>query len=83
MFYQDFFTPSIGEKLVVKREFNNTMDKQAVKEVKGDEMVGLASSRIVWYFLARSGEIRLEVIGRRRCEEWWFHGSLNLAPQTK
>ena len=26
--YQDVFTPSIGEKLVAKREFNNTMDKQ-------------------------------------------------------
>ena len=37
---QDVFTPSIGEKLVVKREFNNTMDKQAVKVVK----VGLTSS---------------------------------------
>ena len=37
-------TPSIGEKLVAKPEFNNTMDKQAVKVVKGDETVGLASS---------------------------------------
>ena len=38
--YQDVFTPSIGQKLVAKREFNNTMDKQAVKVVKGDETVG-------------------------------------------
>ena len=39
--YQDvFFTPSVGEKLVAKREFNDTMGKQAVKVVKGDEMVG-------------------------------------------
>ena len=30
----------IGEKLVAKRELNNTMDKQAVKVVKGDETVG-------------------------------------------
>ena len=29
--YQDIFTPSIGEKLVAKLGFNNTMDKQAVK----------------------------------------------------
>ena len=29
--YQDIFTPSIGEKLVAKREFNNTMDKQERK----------------------------------------------------
>ena len=38
--YQDVFTPSIGQKLVAKRELNNTMDKQAVKVVKGDETVG-------------------------------------------
>ena len=29
--YQDVFTPSTGEKLVAKLEFNNTMAKQAVK----------------------------------------------------
>ena len=38
--YQDVFTPSVGQRLVAKREFNNTMDKQAVKVVKGDETVG-------------------------------------------
>ena len=42
--YQEVFTPSLGENLVIRREFNNTMDKQAVKVVKGDETVGLASS---------------------------------------
>ena len=35
--FKDLFKPSIGEKLVAKREFNNTMDKHAVKVVKGDE----------------------------------------------
>ena len=68
--YQDVFTPSIGEKVVAKWEFNNTMDKQALKVVKGDETVGHLPrkfSRIVWYFLARSGEISVEVIGRWRC----------------
>ena len=66
--YQDLFTPSIGEKFVAKREFNNTMDKQAVKVVKGDKTVGHLPrkfSRIVWYFLAHSGEISVEVISRR------------------
>ena len=41
-----------------------------MKVVKGDETVGHLPrkfSRIVWYFLARSGEISVEVIGRRRC----------------
>ena len=68
--YQDLFTPSIGEKLVAKWEFNNTMDKQAMRVVKGDEKVGQLPckfSRIVWHFLARSGEISVEVIGRRLC----------------
>ena len=62
--------PSIGEKLVAKREFNNTMDKHSVKVVKGNETVSQLPckfSRIVWYFLAHSGEISVEVIGCRRC----------------
>ena len=55
------------------------MDKQAVKVVKGDETVGHLPrkfSRIVWYFLACSAEISVEVIGRRRCRRmevpWQF-----------
>ena len=31
--FQDLFKPSIGEKLVAKREFNNAMDKHVVKVV--------------------------------------------------
>ena len=55
-----------NEKLVAKREFNNPMDKHAVKVVKDDETV----SRITWYFLARSGKISVEVIGcRRHCKQ--------------
>ena len=45
------------------------MDKNAVKVVKDDETVSHLPrdfSRIAWYFLARSGEISVEVIGRRR-----------------
>ena len=61
-----FCKPSIGEKLVAKREFNNPMDKHAVKD---DETVGHLPrefSRIAWYFLARSEEISVEVIGRSK-----------------
>ena len=43
--YQDLWKPSIGENLVAKREFNNPMDKHAVKVVKGDEMVGHLSRK--------------------------------------
>ena len=38
--FQDLFKPSIGEKLVGKGEFNNTIDKHASKVVKGDQPVG-------------------------------------------
>ena len=68
--YQDLWKPSIREKLVAKREFNNPMDKHAVKVVKGDETVGHLSrkfSQITQYFLARSGEISFEVIGHKQC----------------
>ena len=61
--FQDLFKPSIGEKLVGKGEFNNAKYKHAVKVVKGDQPVGHLSrkfSRIVWYFLARSGEISVD-----------------------
>ena len=66
--YQDEWKPSIGGKLVAKQEFKKLMDKHAEKVLKGNEVVGHLPcdfSRTVWYFLARSGEIRVEVIGRR------------------
>ena len=50
-----------------------------MKVVKGDEMVGILIcefSRIVLYFLARSEEICVEVIGRMAVDdavEWRFH----------
>ena len=67
MFFKSYLSHQGGEKLVAKREFNNTMDKHAVKVVKGGEKVGHLPrkfSRIMWYFLARSGEISVEVINR-------------------
>ena len=59
----------IGEKLVAKQEFNNPMDKHAVKVVKSDETVGHLSRKFsqITYFLARSGEIGFEVIGHKQC----------------
>ena len=67
--FQDLFNPSIAEKLVGKREFNNTIDKHAVKVVKGDQAVGHLPhkfSQIVWYFLASSGEISVDWRARAR-----------------
>ena len=43
--YQDLWKPSIGEKLVAKREFNKPKDKHTVKVVKGDETVGNLSRK--------------------------------------
>ena len=65
--YRDVWKPSIREKLVAKPEFNNPTDKHAVKAIKGDKTVGHLPpefSRVAWYFLGRSGEISVEVIGR-------------------
>ena len=71
--YQDIWKPSIGEKLVGKRDFDNPMDIHGVKVVEGNETVShlpCKFSRIALYFLARSGEISVEVIGRRgHCEQ--------------
>ena len=52
-----------------KLEFNNPTDKHAVKVAKGDKTVGHLPhefSRVAWYFLGRSGEISVEVIGCRQ-----------------
>ena len=60
-------------KLVAKREFDNPMDKHAVKVVLGNESDShllREFSRIAWYFLACSGEISVKVIGcRRHCKQ--------------
>ena len=67
-FIKTYLSHQCREKLIAKRDFNNTMDKHAVKVVKGNETVGHLPrkfSRIVWYFLAHSGEISVEVIDRR------------------
>ena len=76
-----FIKTYLRQKLVAKREFNNTMDKQAVKVVKDDELVGHLPRKLSWivlYFLARSGDCTVErnqwsVAGD--VEEWRFHGS--------
>ena len=41
--YQDVWKPSIGEKLVAKQEFDNPMDKHAVKVVKRSAICHVSS----------------------------------------
>ena len=64
--YRDAWEPSVGEKLVARREFDNRFDKFVVKVLNSEETVGHLPreySRIAWYFLARGGSI---VSGHRR-----------------
>ena len=71
--YRDVWEPSVEEKLVARREFDNRFDKFAVKVLNGEETVGHLPreySRIAWYFLARGGSISVEVSGdRRHCKQ--------------
>ena len=67
--YQDVWESLIEEKLVGKREFDDPMDKHAVKVVKGNKTVGHLPSKfsqIAWYFLACSGKINVKVISCRQ-----------------
>ena len=67
--YRDLWEPSVGEKLVARREFDNQFDKFAVKVLNGEETVGHLPreySRIAWYFLARGGSISVQVSGHRQ-----------------
>ena len=70
MFIKTYLRHQLDKDLLLNEMFNNTLDKQAVKVVKGDETVGHLPrkfSRLVCYFLAGSEEISVEVIGCRRC----------------
>ena len=62
--YQDLWKPSIGEKFVAKREFNNPMDKHAVKVVKGDETVHR------WLFVPQVLPNNI-VFARRQWRNWF------------
>ena len=69
--YQDVWKTLIGEKRVAKREFDNPLDKHAVKVVLSNWTVGHFPHelpRIEWYmyFLARSAKISVEVIGHKQ-----------------
>ena len=67
--YRDVWEPSVGEKLVARREFDNQFDKCAVKVLNGEETVGHLPreySRIAWYFLACGGSISVQVSGRHQ-----------------
>ena len=68
MFIKTYLRHPLEKNLLLNESLTTPWTKQAVKVVKGDETVGhllRKFSRIVWYFLAHSAEISVEVIGRR------------------
>ena len=61
--------PQQAKKFMLNKELDIAVDKCAEKVVKDNKTVGHLPreySRILWYFIARGGKIRMEVTGRRR-----------------
>ena len=85
--YRDVWEPSVGEKLVARREFDYHFDKFAVKVLNSEETVGhlpheYRYSRTAWYFLARGGSISEEVSSHRRhCKQ--LCGGMEIPCQVK
>ena len=66
--YKDVWKPAIDLKLYTEQEFDNAVNKCAVKVVKNNKTVSHLPhkySQILWYFIACSGKICMEVTGRR------------------
>lgn len=67
--YQYVWKPAAGEKRHAEQEFNNPMDKFAVKVIKNNETVGHLpceySQVLSWHFLSRDGKKCVKVISRR------------------
>lgn len=68
--YKHIWTPVNGEMLSVKKEANNSFDKHGVAVLKDDSVivghVPKEYSRIVSYFLHQGGQLKAEVIGKRK-----------------
>ena len=70
MFFKTYLSHQSEKNLLLNESLTTPWTNTLLKVVKGDEMVGHLPrklSRIVWYFLPRSAEISVEVIGRRQC----------------
>ena len=66
--YLRVWTPRVGEILSTRKEAGNH-GRFAVAVVKDDRIVGHIPrevSKTAWYFLEHGGEIRCEIISRRR-----------------
>ena len=61
--------PHKAKKLHAEQEPDNSVDQSAMKLVKNNETVGHLPreySRILWYYIAPGGKIRVAVTGCRR-----------------
>ena len=68
--YKSFWNPSIGETLLTKCEFGNSHDPYAVVVVTSDNIIvghlPRNISTLCHIFLRRSGNILVEITGKRR-----------------
>ena len=75
--YKDVWKPSFGEKLVARREFNNPIDKHAVKVVKDDETVGHLPREFFLHVVGKSAlkwSVADDTVSSC-AEEWRFRAS--------
>ena len=80
--YPYVWKPAAGKKLHAEQEFNNSMDKFAVKMIKNNEKAGHLPrkySRISWHFLSRGGKIHVCVkVTSRRCHSKPLCGGMEI-----
>ena len=70
--YKNVWTPSIGERLQLRRQDDNDYDNHAVSVVKAKTIVGHVPRemlRTFWHFIMHGGSIRCEITGRRTLGE--------------
>ena len=67
--YQAVWSPVLGEELATQQEHDNPEDRYAVSVLKSGTVVGHIPreiSKTCWSFIARNGEIKCKVTGRRQ-----------------
>ena len=66
--YKNVWTPSIGERLQLRRQDDNNYDDHAMSVMKAETIVGHVPremSRTFWHFIMHGGSVGCEITGRR------------------
>ena len=66
--YKNVWTPSIGERLQLRRQDDNDYDDHAVSVMKAETIVGHVPremSHTFWQFIMHGGSVGCEITGRR------------------